>query len=111
MTEITAIQQSAFARALAAAGQLVAALSSPPADFSIKSDYQGGYYLDLHFYSNPGGVAEFARLLTVEVETSPHRDTTGVMSKELTSAEAVLDCGLKVRAWVLTDAEAPAVAA
>ncbi|MFF7130048.1 hypothetical protein [Streptomyces sp. NPDC008240] len=111
MTETTAIQQSAFALALAAAGQLVAALSSPPADFSIKSDYLGGYYLDLHFYNNPGGVAEFARLLAVEVETSPHTDTKGVMSKVLTSAEAVLDGGMTVRAWVLADAEAPAVAA
>lgn len=111
MTETTATQPSAFDRALTAAGQLVAALSSPPADFTIKADYMGGYFLDLHFYSNPGAVAEFARLLAVEVETAPHTDTKGVMSKVLTSAEAVLDGGLKARAWVLTDAEAPAVAA
>lgn len=103
--------RNALMRAFATAEQISSTLPVLPADIGIKTDYRGGFELDLHFYDHPEAVVEFAAAHSVEAQVSPHPDAAGAMTKTLTSVSVTTDSGVKARAWALADAESVAVAA
>jgi hypothetical protein len=103
--------RNALMLALSAAEHISSVLPTLPTDFKVRDDHHGAFELELYFHRRPDAVAEFAALHSVEVQAHSHPDSDGELTKTLTCAYATTDSGVRVRAWALTDAEAPAVAA
>jgi hypothetical protein len=99
--------------ALAVAEHLVAAAPALPSDIHITAshfEHAPGTFdrpsgVLLHFHHSVEQVNAFARLFGLVVANRPQGET-----RVFTFAEGAVS-GVPVRAWTLTDAEAPAVAA